>query len=114
MTGAIELEGDSLLPSNGRGPDREEMKRASMRVFVALGVVLACELGAAALEPWTDGRLPIKHRLDTQHPKSSSEAHHQKCGQQQPGPRQVPGEIRLLQQFYIDRIIPKCLNQRPP
>ena len=32
-------------------PNREEMKRASMRVFVALSVVLACELGAAALEP---------------------------------------------------------------
>ncbi|HMC26637.1 MAG TPA: hypothetical protein VKM56_02465, partial [Verrucomicrobiae bacterium] len=64
MTGAIELEGDSLLPSNGRGPDREEMKRASMRVFVALGVLLAWQSSAAAPERWSDARLPVKDGLE--------------------------------------------------
>src|SRR5207247_2368447 len=61
---AIELEGEPLLPSNGRGPYCDEMKMVSMRVFVVLAVVLAWESGGAAPEPWTDGRLTVKDGLE--------------------------------------------------
>ena len=48
----------------GGVPLVKKSKMVSMRVLVVLAVVLACESGAAAPEPWTDPRLPVKDGLE--------------------------------------------------